>query len=77
MRCAGYLRRACEVLLEATQLHPHNGDILLDIACSGDLPRARSHLQYALQLHPKLKRSALAEPDLLPLWPELRAEQLN
>jgi Flp pilus assembly protein TadD len=76
-------REALDQLLPAVQRFPRELIIPYNLACYtcqlGDLPAARDWLERALALSkdPQQKQlrlqSALEDPDLRPLWPELKA----
>jgi Flp pilus assembly protein TadD len=60
------------ILLQARELHPDHADVLLNLACYASLlgrtEEAKLHLRRAIDLDADIRRSALDEPDLRPLW---------
>ncbi len=75
-RRAKSLSEARQVLVRAEQLHPADGLIQFNLACYeaqlGNRPAAKEHLQRAIEADTRFKVMALDDPDLKPLWPELR-----
>jgi tetratricopeptide (TPR) repeat protein len=74
-RRADSIDRAREILLRAVALHPADAEVQFNLARYeaqlGNLPLARSYLAVAFRVEPELRASALADPDLKPLWAEL------
>lgn len=66
---------AQSVLSEARAIHPDVGMIAYNLACYacvlGDLEETRALLQTAFSLDPLLRKTALDDPDLEPLWLDL------
>jgi Flp pilus assembly protein TadD len=60
------------ILLQARDLHPDHPDILFNLACYASLlghtEEAKLHLQRAIDLDTDIRRLALDEADLRPLW---------
>jgi tetratricopeptide (TPR) repeat protein len=72
---------AQRVLREARAIHPNVGMIAYNLACYacmlGDLEEARILLQIAFSLDPLLRKTALDDPDLEPLWIDLGKQPAN
>ena len=74
----GGIPQARAILVQALQAFPKEQIIAYNLACyecqSGDLNAARSWLEKACTLGDanKIKLMALEDPDLKPLWPDLR-----
>jgi tetratricopeptide (TPR) repeat protein len=74
----GGLEKAREALLPVVQLFPDEPTILYNLSCYdcqlGELDQARGWLQQAVKLAgiETIKRMALADPDLKPIWPQIR-----
>ncbi len=77
-KTGGGIPRAREILVQAQRAFPGEPTIAYNLACyecqSGDLNAARSWLEKACALGDanKVKLMALEDPDLKPLWPDLR-----
>ncbi len=75
---AGGILSAKQILEKAHQTFPQEAIIVYNLACYecqlGQLPQAREwlHKAYALGGKKQIKQMALADPDLEPLWPEIR-----
>ena len=78
MGCGGGIPQARAILIQAQQTFPKEKIIAYNLACYdcqlGDLNAARSWLEKACVLGDarKIKHMALQDPDLEPLWPDLR-----
>jgi tetratricopeptide (TPR) repeat protein len=79
-------REQCEeaaqsVLREARAIHPDVGMIAYNLACYacvlGNLEETRTLLQIAFPLDPSLRKTALDDPDLEPLWIDLGKQPAN
>ncbi len=74
----GGLQAAWDILLPAADVFPNEATIPYNLACYacqlGHLDEARRWFAAALRIGhpPALRTLALADPDLEPLWPELR-----
>jgi predicted Zn-dependent protease len=77
-KTGGGIPQARAILIQALQAFPKEQIIAYNLACYdcqlGDLNAARARLEkaYALGDAAKVKLMALKDPDLEPLWPELR-----
>ena len=74
-RCRS-ITEAEEILLKAVELHPNEPMIHFNLACyaaqTGELTAARERLAQAEMLHPEARIMASKDPDLEPLWPDLK-----
>jgi tetratricopeptide (TPR) repeat protein len=72
---------AQSVLREALAIHPDVGMIAYNLACYacvlGDLEETRALLHIAFPLDPSLRKTALDDPDLEPLWIDLGKQPAN
>jgi nitric oxide synthase oxygenase domain/subunit len=74
MRHAGCesIEKAEKILLRARELHHDNALIEFNLACyasvTGRTQQARDHLRCAIELDKEIRRPALDDPDLKPLW---------
>ena len=70
------IRQAHAILTRAACLHPNDGTIQFNLACyegqMGNLGLARAHLKRAIEIEAKFRLMALEDPDLEPLWEEIR-----
>ena len=77
-KTGGGIPQAREILVQARQAFPREPTIAYNLACYecqlGDLNAARSWLETACVLGDakKVRLMALEDPDLKPLWPDLR-----
>jgi lipopolysaccharide biosynthesis regulator YciM len=74
-RRAESIAAARVILLEAVRRHPEVAMFHFNLACYdsqlGDIAGAKAWLQTAIAIKPKLRESALEDPDLEPLWQSL------
>lgn len=79
-RRAESIPAAREILLEALSLHPREALVYYNLACYDcqlkNMSSARDFLRQALELSPNFRGMALEDPDLEPLYPELKAKKL-
>lgn len=77
-RRAQTLEAAKAILLEAIRKHPGEPMIPFNLACYecqlGNLDVAKSYLKVAFAMEPKMRTTALNDPDLKPLWDSLATE---
>jgi tetratricopeptide (TPR) repeat protein len=80
-RRAESLEKAHKILSRCAELHPEHGWTQFNLACYEaqlrNLPKAREHLQRAIRSDPGYRLDALNDPDLEPLWHELKAAEAN
>jgi len=69
---------ARDILTRAKKLFRNNAMIWFNLACYhaqlGELNEARVHVAEAMRIQPDFRETALKDPDLEALWPELRGE---
>lgn len=67
-------KEASQVAIKALRIHPEESHIMYNLACfhclMGELEESRCILKRALKLNPKLRESALDDPDLERVWTE-------
>jgi Flp pilus assembly protein TadD len=70
-RCEG-IENAEAILLRARKLHHDNAMIEFNLACyasvTGRFEEAKEHLEHAIGLNAELRRIAIDDEDLRPLW---------
>ena len=75
-RRADSLDAARLILVNAVERLPEVPIFLFNLACYeaqlGDIERAKKHLQHAIELRGELRRAALEDEDLKPLWDALQ-----
>jgi Flp pilus assembly protein TadD len=72
VRRAENIQAAEAVLLKARALHPKSAPIAFNLACYasvvGNMEEAKARLQHAIDLDNDIRRLALDDEDLRPLW---------
>ena len=72
VRRAENVGAAEEILLKARALHPKSALIAFNLACyasvAGHMEEAKARLQHAIDLDKEIRRLALDDEDLRPLW---------
>ena len=71
------LNSAHAVLQRAEEFHPADAHIQFNLACYeaqlGNIERAKSHVARAIRKDIRFRQLALEDPDLEPLWDQLRS----
>ena len=72
VRRAESIEKAEAILLRARALHPESAVIAFNLACyasvAGHMEEAKASLQHAINLDKEIRRLALDDEDLRPLW---------
>jgi lipopolysaccharide biosynthesis regulator YciM len=77
LRRSESLDAAHAILQRAEDLHPESAHVQLNLACYeaqlGNIEDAERHLGRAISKDPRFRRLALEDPDLEPLWHQIRS----